>query len=50
MHAVCATAHAKIDGHSCRLTDGIRRERVKVTNILHLKSAPVLRIADFVTV
>ena len=29
MHAICETAHAKTDGHLCRLTDGIRRERVK---------------------
>ena len=28
MHAVCETAHAQIDGYLCRLTDGIRRERV----------------------
>ena len=30
MHAVFATAHAKIDGHSWRLTDGIQRKRVKL--------------------
>ena len=28
MHAVCETAHAKTDGYSCRLMDGILRERV----------------------
>ena len=28
MHAVCATAHAKIDVHSWRLTDGKQRERI----------------------
>ena len=28
MHAVCETAYAKTDGHLCRLTDGIQRERV----------------------
>ena len=29
MYAICEMAQAKTDGHFCRLTDGIRRERVK---------------------
>ena len=28
MHAVAATAYAKIDGHLCHSTDGIQHERV----------------------
>ena len=32
MHAVCETAHAESDGHSCHRTDGIQHERVNGTN------------------
>ena len=33
MHAVYETAHAKTDGHVCRLTDGIQRKRVNTVNL-----------------
>ena len=35
MYAVCATAYAKVNGHSCRLTDGIRQERVNSKCAVH---------------
>ena len=47
MHAVCETAHANTDGYLCSLTDGVRRERVNLIEMLHCYHIIIPNQVDF---